>query len=121
VGAGGSGCLRGGGFAVVVKSGGVGVGRRRAAAAGGKDQFGGLVLLALAEEHVAAGTVEEVGEDDGGGGGAVFAEDALVGDATSDLHAGLARDVAEDAVEAGVVGGDFDEAAAVDHLIPVGR
>ncbi len=65
-----------------------------------------MTVLLADEEHVAAGSLEQGGEDGTGSGGAVVAEDALVGDASGDGHAGLAGDIAEDLVEAGVIGGD---------------
>jgi hypothetical protein len=60
----------------------------------------------LDEEHVAAGPVEQPVQDLGWIGGSVVAEDSLVVDASGDLHAGVGSDLAEDLVEAGVVGGD---------------
>jgi len=100
-------------FGAIVETGGAGVGRGRAAVAGGEDEFGEGGVGAFAEEHVATGAVEQGGEDGGRLGRAVVTEDALIGDAAADGHAGEAGDLAEDLVEAGVVGADVKQAGSV--------
>lgn len=82
----------------------------------GQDEFRGSGCGGLQEQHVASGAVEQGCQDLGGGGGTVFAEDALIGDASGDLHSGFAGYVAEDLVEAGVGCGDDELAFAVRHL-----
>ena len=65
------------------------------------------------DEHVATCAVEKGREDLARRCGTIGAEDALVGDAASDLHAGEAGDVAQDLIEAGVVGVDGEKAICV--------
>jgi hypothetical protein len=55
------------------------------------------------EDHVASGAVKQRCQDLSGFCRAVFPKDTLVGDASGDLHPGIAGDLAEDLVEAGVV------------------
>ena len=52
---------------------------------------------------------------------AVFAKDAFVGDASGDLHARVGGDLAENLVEAGVVGGDRKHPVGEVNLCAVRR
>lgn len=98
-----------GGFGRVVEGGRVGIGWSGAAVAWSEDELGEAVVGALDEEHVAVGAIEECSEDLGGGAGSVGSKDTFVGDASGDLHGGLASDLAENLVEAGVAGRDGEE------------
>ena len=105
---------------LVVETRGIGVRWGDSASAGGEDELCWFWTGALNDEHVAAGAVEEGREDLAGGCGTVGAEDALIGDAAGDLHAGEAGDVAQDLVEAGVVSGDGEEPICVLDVGAVG-
>lgn len=87
----------------------------------GEDEFSEAVGRALDEEHVAAGAIEERGNDLGGVVGAVGSEDPLVCYAAGDFHRGLAGDLAEDLVEAGVAGGDGEEVIGQRNGSALGR
>lgn len=65
----------------------------------GEDEFGERGVVALDEDHVASCAVEQVGQNLGGIGRPIVAEDALVGDASGDLHAGVHCDEPEDLIE----------------------
>jgi hypothetical protein len=56
------------------------------------------------EDHVAASAVEQLGENLCRGCRTVLAEDTLICNTTSDLHACIGGDLVEDLVKAGVVG-----------------
>jgi hypothetical protein len=104
------------GVGLVVEGLRVGVGRRGTTLARGEDELCRGSAVACQEEHVAAGAVQQLGEYLTGRVGAVFAEDTLVYDASCDFDAGLVGDLTEDLVEAGVVGGDGEDAVGEGDL-----
>lgn len=86
--------------------GSAGAGRGGTSATWSQNELGGGGCGGFEEKHVAAGAVEQSSQDLRRDGWTVLAEDAFVGDASGDLHSGFFGDVAEDLIEAGVVGGD---------------
>ena len=96
-------------------------GRCGAAISWGEDQFlRGAGGSGLAQQHVASGAIEQGGEDGGWVGGAIVAEDALVGDAAGNFHAGEFGDLAKDLIQAGVVGADVEQAGSVGDFSVMG-
>jgi hypothetical protein len=101
---------------IVVPVASVGVGWRGTTALRGEDELGWDVGGGVAQEHIAASSIDQAGQNLGGRGRAILAEDTFVGNASGDLHPSLAADIAENLIEAGVVGGDFELAVGENNL-----
>ena len=65
------------------------------------------VRRAVKQQHITASSLQQVCQDVRWCSGTILAEDALVGDAASDGHAGKSADLAKNLIEAGVVRGDL--------------
>ena len=72
----------------------------------GENEFRVRFALAVLEDHVAAGTVEQPSQNFSRSCRSILTEDALIGDAARDFHAGVMGDLAKNLVEAGVFSGD---------------
>ena len=88
----------------IVAGRGAGWRRRRATAYGRQRQLWRIAVHGRQVQDVRCGAPEEAGEQGRHGGRAVDAVDALIGDAAVDHQPGLARDGAQNLVQAGVVG-----------------
>ena len=94
------------GFGLFVKSGCVGIGRGWTTLARGEDELSRSIAVASYEEHIARSAVQQRGQNLVWCAGAVRTEDTLVDNTSGDLHSRLMGDLAEDLVEAGIIGGD---------------